>query len=87
MVALAKANLTSKKVEVFKTNGTSLPFESHTFDLVLTATVLQHNTDEKMLATLLADISRVSAQEIFLFEKIEAERPTYVLYLRLKSNP
>ncbi|NJL75149.1 MAG: class I SAM-dependent methyltransferase [Saprospiraceae bacterium] len=71
MVALAKSNLSSKKVEIFKTNGTSLPFESHAFDLVLTATVLQHNTDEKMLATLLADICRVSAQEIFLFEKID----------------
>ncbi len=72
MVSLAK-NKIPKQVEVYKTNGTKLDFHDNSFDVVFTATVLQHNTDEKMLMELLKEICRVSADKVFLFERIEHE--------------
>jgi len=72
MVQLAK-NKVPSTVEVIKTNGTDLPFESNSFDLVYTATVLQHNTDELMLKKLMKELCRVSAVHVYLFERIESE--------------
>ncbi|MBK9733865.1 MAG: class I SAM-dependent methyltransferase [Saprospiraceae bacterium] len=48
MVNLAKKN-TKKPIELFHFDGANLPFEANTFDVIFTATVLQHNTDESML--------------------------------------
>ena len=48
MVDLAKKHNHSN-VRIIKINGTELPFEEQSFDIVFTATVLQHNTDEEML--------------------------------------
>jgi len=48
MVKLAK-NKVPDQVEIIKINGTELPFKDKEFDIVFTATVLQHNTDEVML--------------------------------------
>ncbi len=70
MIALAKDKV-SKQVEVRKTNGTKLDFEDNSFDIVFTATVLQHNTDEEMLFPLIKEICRVSGDKVFLFERIE----------------
>jgi SAM-dependent methyltransferase len=72
MVELAKSNL-PPEVEIIKVNGTKLPFEDRSFDYVFTATVLQHNTDEIMLKQLMAEMCRVSAEKVFLFERIEDE--------------
>jgi ubiquinone/menaquinone biosynthesis C-methylase UbiE len=72
MVELAQ----SKKlpnVEILKVNGTRLPFADKTFDIVFSATVLQHNTDEPMLSALIQEMCRVSAKQVFLFERIETE--------------
>ena len=60
-------------VKITKTNGTSLPFEENAFEIVFTATVLQHNTDETMLKTLISEICRVSSDRVFLFERIEKD--------------
>jgi SAM-dependent methyltransferase len=70
MVELAKSNL-PPEVNIIKVNGTSLPFEDRAFDIVFTATVLQHNTDEIMLKQLMAELCRVSGDRVFLFERIE----------------
>lgn len=72
MISLATNNLRGTKVELTKTNGTSLPFDDNQFDLVFTATVLQHNTDELMLEQLIAEICRVSNNEVVFFERVEA---------------
>lgn len=72
MVSLAKKRVSSE-VRIVKTNGTELPFEDNSFDIVFTATVLQHVTDEKMLLDLLKEICRVSSGKIFLFEKVDNE--------------
>lgn len=72
MVELAKSNL-PPEVTIIKVNGTSLPFDDRSFDYVFTATVLQHNTDETMLRQLMAELCRVSAEKVFLFERIEDE--------------
>ncbi|MFN4123952.1 MAG: class I SAM-dependent methyltransferase [Flavobacteriales bacterium] len=72
MVQLAKTKLPAD-VEVIKINGTELPFESEKFDIVFTATVLQHNTDEEMLKKIVAELSRVSKDRVYLFERIENE--------------
>ncbi len=71
MVDLAKKNLEGKNFEILKIDGTSFPFESNSKDIVLTATVLQHNTDPKMLADLIVEICRVSSKQVILFERIE----------------
>lgn len=70
MIALAKSNL-PESVNLVKTNGTVLPFEDQSFDIVFTATVLQHNTDDAMLRQLMAEICRVAKERVYLFERIE----------------
>lgn len=72
MVSLA-INKVPDKVKVYKTNGTKLEFPDNSFDIVFTATVLQHNTDEKMLIKLMKEICRVSSDRVFIFERIENE--------------
>jgi ubiquinone/menaquinone biosynthesis C-methylase UbiE len=72
MVALAKKNLPSA-IEVLKINGTELPFKDKQFDIVFTATVLQHNTDEVMLKKLMNELCRVSNNQVFILERIEEE--------------
>lgn len=71
MVAISKKLLSGKDVDVIKINGTALPFEDNCFDIVFTSTVLQHNTNEDRLKKLIAEIARVSKNEILLFERIE----------------
>ena len=71
MIDLARSKVPGE-IAIHKVNGTELPFPDQHFDLVFTATVLQHNTDEKMLASLVKEIARVSKKEVFLFERIEA---------------
>ncbi|MFN0213292.1 MAG: methyltransferase domain-containing protein [Saprospiraceae bacterium] len=72
MVKLAKEKV-SKEVEVIKIDGKSLPFKDKEFDIVFTATVLQHNTDEDMLKKLVKELSRVSKSRVILFERVETE--------------
>ncbi len=71
MVKLAKQKLPSE-IDIIKINGTELPFTDGEFDLIFTATVLQHNTDETMLKQILGEICRVSGKEVYLFERIES---------------
>jgi ubiquinone/menaquinone biosynthesis C-methylase UbiE len=70
MVQLAKKKLPSE-VNIVKIDGTSLPFDDKSFDTVFTATVLQHNTDEDMLFSIMKELCRVSADRVFIFERIE----------------
>lgn len=70
MVSLAKNKL-PQEVKIIKIDGTKLPFDDHFFDIVFTATVLQHNTDEAMLRKLMKEISRVSSDKVYIFERIE----------------
>jgi len=71
MIVLSKSLLQGKNIQIVKINGTELPFDSASFDLVFTSTVLQHNTDEQVLKKLVAEICRVSKNEVILFERIE----------------
>ncbi|MBK8111287.1 MAG: class I SAM-dependent methyltransferase [Saprospiraceae bacterium] len=71
MIALAKKHVPAS-VEIFKSNGTQLPFGDHQFDIIFTATVLQHNTDDAMLRELIAEICRVSGDRVYIFERIES---------------
>ena len=70
MIALAKKHVPAS-VEIFKSNGTQLPFGDNHFDIIFTATVLQHNTDDAMLRELIAEICRVSGDKVYIFERIE----------------
>jgi len=71
MVELSKKNLQNNNIRVLKTDGVSLPFDDNYFDLVFTSTVLQHNTDEKILKFLINSICRTSNAEVIIFERIE----------------
>ena len=70
MVALAKNNTS---LEIYKTNGTELPFNDMELDIVFCATVLQHNTDHIMLNALIKEMSRVSNNKVVFFERVEKE--------------
>ncbi len=71
MVYLAKKNVANNNIEIFKTDGIELPFADNEFDIVFTATVLQHNTDETMLKRVIEELCRVAKEKVFLFERIE----------------
>jgi len=73
MIELAKSNL-PESVNLVKTNGTTLPFPDQSFDIVFTATVLQHNTDDEMLVKLIGEICRVSKESVYIFESIDTPR-------------
>jgi ubiquinone/menaquinone biosynthesis C-methylase UbiE len=70
MHRLAKSKL-SDKIGLELIDGESLPFSNEEFDIVFSATVLQHNTDEDMLKKLIIEMARVSNNKVVLFEKIE----------------
>jgi ubiquinone/menaquinone biosynthesis C-methylase UbiE len=59
------------KVKLVKVNGTELPFPDHSFDIVFTSTVLQHNTNENELQKLVGEICRVAGNDVYIFERIE----------------
>jgi len=70
MIALATKNTGLK---IHKTNGEVLPFPDNHFDIVFTATVLQHNTDHDTLKKLIAEIARVSKDKVVFFERVEKD--------------
>jgi ubiquinone/menaquinone biosynthesis C-methylase UbiE len=70
MLALAR-NKVPEYVELVKTDGTHLTFADREFDIAFTATVLQHNTDEKMLKEIMGELGRVCSDKVYLFERIE----------------
>ncbi len=72
MIDIAKKHLDSTKVDLVKINGETLPFKDQQFDLVFSATVLQHNTDDDMMQNILKEMCRVSKDKVFLFERIES---------------
>lgn len=71
MVELSKELLKGKGIDIFKIDGQHLPFAECFFDVVLTSTVLQHNTNEDQLKNLIKEICRVANSEVFLFERVE----------------
>lgn len=71
MIALARKN--TSVTDFNKINGVELPFKNKEFDLIFTATVLQHNTDDAMFRKILAEICRSSGKQVAFFEKIEKE--------------
>ena len=73
MIDLSKNIIGNRKVTLIKINGTELPFSDKYFDIAFTATVLQHNSDEKMLDALIQSICRVTKNEVVLFELIESK--------------
>lgn len=71
MIRLASGRVPAD-IKFVKTDGGSLPFEDRFFDIVFTATVLQHNTNQETLGKLVSEICRVSGSQVYLFERIES---------------
>lgn len=71
MVNICRQNIGNTNIEIIKTNGKDLPFESGCFDIAITAAVLQHITDEAILSELIKSISRVTRSDVYIFERIE----------------
>jgi SAM-dependent methyltransferase len=71
MLKLAAKRLADSNVQLKKTNGADLPFPDNYFNLSLTITVLQHNTDSTTLKRLIAELCRITINEIYIFERIE----------------
>ncbi len=71
MISLAQSHVEDSRANFVKINGTELPFEDKNFDMVFSATVLQHNTDEDMMKKILTEMCRVSKNEVVLFERVE----------------
>jgi ubiquinone/menaquinone biosynthesis C-methylase UbiE len=74
MIELSQKNTGNRNITVVKTNGSNLPFSPGYFDIVITATVLQHIPDEKMLTMLIENMCRVAATDIYIFERIERKK-------------
>ena len=72
MLEIASQNIKNSNVKFVKTDGQHLAFDNLNFDLSFAATVLQHNTDEKMLFQIIAELCRVTNDKIVIFEKIES---------------
>ena len=70
MIAVARARL-PEHVELHKTDGEALPFEERAFDLVFSVTVVQHNTDDRMMRRLVGEMARVCADELVLIENVD----------------
>jgi ubiquinone/menaquinone biosynthesis C-methylase UbiE len=71
MISISKKVLEGISVNMTRIDGRHIPYQDGHFDLTLTSTVLQHNTDEQMLLDLVDEICRVTKGEIYIFEKIE----------------
>jgi len=72
MIDFATKNLEFKPLNLVKINGEKLPFQDEKFDAVFSATVLQHNTDDDMMQSILMEMCRVSGDKLYLFERIES---------------
>jgi len=71
MIALATKNLAGTRAKLVKTDGKTIPFDDKHFDLAITATVLQHNTDEAMLFNVIKEVCRVTKDKVVIFERID----------------
>lgn len=71
MINLAQKNTAGHKVNYHKIDGQNLPMEDQKYDVVFSATVLQHNSDEEMMKNLLREMCRVSGNKVILFERVE----------------
>lgn len=71
MLDLASKNVGDKGLIFQKIDGSTLPFNDKHFDLVFSATVLQHNTNDEMMRSILSEMCRVSSDQVVLFERIE----------------
>jgi ubiquinone/menaquinone biosynthesis C-methylase UbiE len=71
MIAVSRQLVREGQATISKINGEKIPYPDQYFDISFTSTVLQHNTDESMLHSLMNEIIRVTGQDIYLFEKIE----------------
>jgi len=70
MVELAKKYCPTQ-INILKIDGSKLPFDNNYFDIVLTATVLQHNTNQIILTQLISEICRTCKDTVYFFERIE----------------
>lgn len=64
---LARARETLPDIPLTLVSGQRLPFADQSFESVMTATVLQHNSASSA-NTLIAELARVAAEEVLLFE-------------------
>ena len=71
MIALATKNLAGTGVNLVKTDGKTIPFNDNHFDVAITVTVLQHNTDENMLFNVIKEVCRVTSEKVVIFERID----------------
>jgi SAM-dependent methyltransferase len=70
MLTLATENLRGSEVELKKTDGHHLPLPDASVDIAYTVTVLQHNVDEAQLGNMVAELCRVTTDQVILFEDI-----------------
>lgn len=70
MLKVCKQNIADSSIELVKTDG-NLPFHQEYFDIVITSSVLQHLTDDRMLEALVMDIGLVAKDDVYIFERIE----------------
>jgi len=75
-IACRNLNRYKNIIELHKINGCSLPFLDQSIDTTFSVTVLQHNTDGKMLRSLVGEMCRVTKDEVVIMEDVgDSERP------------
>ncbi|GLR17773.1 class I SAM-dependent methyltransferase [Portibacter lacus] len=73
MISLAKENLGTDKIEFYKTDGMTIGYPDQSQEVVFSATVLQHNSDEEMMKAMFREMLRVSSDQVIIFERIEKQ--------------
>ena len=71
MLAIARDELKGHNVTLQKINNAGLPYPDKFFDVVYTVTVLQHNTNRKMLERTINEMCRITRKDVYIFERIE----------------
>ena len=72
MIRLAKENLNSEIISFQKTDGVTIDRPKQSQDIVFSATVLQHNSNEEMMKAMFKEMLRVSKDKVVIFERIES---------------
>ncbi len=84
MIETARRFLKEKNIDaqLKLSDGDNVPFDNAEFDIVYTVTVLQHNSDAALLASLISDLCRVSRDSVILVEDTAPREKGWPTYMR-----
>jgi SAM-dependent methyltransferase len=88
MIGLARERLNSSglDMDLQVVDGRALPYADRSFDLVFTVTVLQHNSDDDVWCSLIAEICRITRHTVVLYEDVAPRDCGWATYRKRPVN-